>query len=707
MAAADQDESAGALLQGALQAGQVVRDRLRQQFHLAAPGLQRLREPGPQRTEVDAVRVREQLLKAQSVRSYAEAVAVGAETQHHVQPPLGAGVAGEQRGEFAGVTAVHGRVRFLDRLAEGLVDDHLVDGGGIGPVHARHGEDQPRQDLRLGHPARLQRDRGTGVANLVADGEGVEGEVVVRALGGRGRGQDDVGVACGLVEVRVDADHEVERFERLVEPVAVGRGEHGVGGDDQQRAHRFALLGGGVDLLREGGEGQFALGLRVPAHAGVPAPEGEAAARSGGARGLVGGGLREERPAGPVEVAGEDVQDVDEPAGQGAVRDGAAADAPVDGGGGGGGELAGEGADDVGLDVAGGGDGFGGELPQGVGHFLDALDVRGGFGEALVEEHLGHRRQQQRVGAGPHGDVPVGELRGAGAPRVDHDERAAAGLERLEFAGEVGGRAQTAVGFQRVGADQEQMVGVIQVGHGDGVRVAEEQSAGDVLGHLVHRGGGEDAARAEPGEQQRRVEGAGHGVHVGVAEDDADGVRAVPLDDGPDAGGDRVEGLLPGGLAQLAVPAHERGAQPVGVGVDGPEGGALGADESLAEDVVAVTSGTGDARPLDGEGQAAGGLAQGTDTQGGAGHGSSRGGGYGDARTRPSIPTGMHGGEALAATSQSSTRARYARSISRISSMIFWSPSGATRKAKCTRVSAVSTAMRKTRRRSSSGSRPR
>lgn len=84
---------------------------------------------------------------------------------------------------------------FLDRFAERLADDEVVDGRGVGAVHAGDGQGQPGEDLGLGHPAGLQRDGGAAVADLVADGEGVEGEVVVRALGGRGRRQDDVGVA--------------------------------------------------------------------------------------------------------------------------------------------------------------------------------------------------------------------------------------------------------------------------------------------------------------------------------------------------------------------------------------------------------------------------------------------------------------------------------------------------------------------------------
>lgn len=163
------------------------------------------------------------------------------------------------------------------------------------------------------------------------------------------------------------------------------------------------------------------------------------------------------------------------------------------------------------------------------------------------------------------------------------------------------------------------MVGAVEVRHGDGVGVAEEEPAGHVLGHLVDGGGGEDAAGAEGGEQDTRIEGAGHGVDVGVAQDDADGVRAVPVHDGAQPGRDGVEGLLPRRLAQYAVLAHERGAQSVGIAVGRAEGGALGAEEPLAEHVLAVAAGAGHPGPLDGERQPAGGLAEGAHPQGGTG----------------------------------------------------------------------------------------
>jgi hypothetical protein len=364
----------------------------------------------------------------------------------------------------------------------------------------------------------------------------------------------------------------------------------------------------------------------------VPAAEREAVAGSGGAGRPVGGGLREEGAAGPVEVAGEDVQDVDQPAGQGAVRDGTAADAAVYGGGGRGGQFAGERADRVGVDVAGLGGGLRGEVLYRLAEFVGPLHQLGEFaevGELLLEEDVRHGREQQRVGAGADGHVPVGEFGGTGAAGVDDGQGAAARLEGLELAGEVGGGAQAAVGFEGVGADQQQVVGAVEVGHGDRVGVAVEQAAGDVLGHLVEGGRGEEAAGAEAREQHGRVEGAGHGVHVRVAEDGSDGVRPVPLDDRPQSGRDGVEGLSPGGLAQFAVLAHERRPQPVGVAVGRPERGALRADEPLAEHVVAVPARARHPGPLDGEREPARRLAEGTDAQscsgvGGGGHGSSR-----------------------------------------------------------------------------------
>lgn len=106
------------------------------------------------------MRVGEQFLQAQAVGPGAEALAVGAEAQHHVEPAFGSVLAGEPRGEFLRVAFVDGSVRVLDGLAEGGVDDHGVHGGRVGAVHAGGGEHQPGEDLGLGHAARFEGTAG-------------------------------------------------------------------------------------------------------------------------------------------------------------------------------------------------------------------------------------------------------------------------------------------------------------------------------------------------------------------------------------------------------------------------------------------------------------------------------------------------------------------------------------------------------------------
>lgn len=382
------------------------------------------------------------------------------------------------------------------------LDDHVVHGGRVGAVHAGHGEHQPGLDLALAEPALLQRDDRRAVARLVAYGEVVEGEVEVPALGGRWRGQHHIRVPGRLIEIRVDADHEVESAQRAVEAVAVGGGEHRVGGDGDDSAD--PAVAGGVDLLGEGRHRQFALGLGVAADPAGPAAERKALAGGGGAGRPVGGGEREERAAGAVEVSGQHIEYVDQPVGEGSELDGAAADAAVYGGGGCGGELAGDRTDLLRVHVASGGDGFRRELPYGFPEFVDAFDLRrqrSEIGELLLEEDLGEGGEQQGVRSGPDRDVPVGELSGAGTARVDDGQRAAALAERLELAREVGRGAEAAVGVEGVGAEEQQMVGAVQVRDGDGDGVAEEQSAGDMLGHLVQGAGGEEIAGAQQREQ--------------------------------------------------------------------------------------------------------------------------------------------------------------------------------------------------------------
>ena len=219
----------------------------------------------------------------------------------------------------------------------------------------------------------------------------------------------------------------------------------------------------------------------------------------------------------------------------------------------------------------------------------------------------------------------VGECRGPGAVGVDDGQGAAAAFECLELAAEVRRGRQAPVGHQRVGADYHQMVGAIQVGHGECERVAEQIPAGDLLGHLVQGAGGVDVAGPECPDDRRRIQAAGDGMGVRVTEVDRDRGAAGLGDDPAQTLGGRVERLRPTRFDQRAVPAHQWRAQPVGVVVEFGEAGPLRADEAVAEHILAVTAGGGHPAALGGENQAARRFAERTDSQRGCGLGGRHG----------------------------------------------------------------------------------
>ena len=99
-----------------------------------------------------------------------------------------------------------------------------------------------------GEPGLALEDRRREVGH-VADRERREREVVVRLLEHRGRRQDHVGVAGRRVQVRVDADHQLEPGQQAVEAPGVGRRQGRVAGDRQQRPH--LPLAGRLHLVGE------------------------------------------------------------------------------------------------------------------------------------------------------------------------------------------------------------------------------------------------------------------------------------------------------------------------------------------------------------------------------------------------------------------------------------------------------------------------
>ena len=239
---------------------------------------------------------------------------------------------------------------------------------------------------------------------------------------------------------------------------------------------------------------------------------------------------REHRPARAVEIACQDVDDVDEPAAQRSEFDRGGADPAVDGGRRGGGEFAGQHPDLVRGDSAVRGDGVGPEVRCDGADLVDTVDMVGHRAEVdqtLVEEHVHDGEHQRRVGARAGSDVPIGEFGGAGAGGIDDDQLAAALAQRPQLAGKIGGGGQTAVGHKGIRADDDEVVRAVEVGHGERDRAAEHQTERDVLGHLVQRARAEHLTGAERTDDHRRIQRAGDRVRARVAEIHPDRRSAV------------------------------------------------------------------------------------------------------------------------------------------------------------------------------------
>ena len=212
------------------------------------------------------------------------------------------------------------------------------------------------------------------------------------------------------------------------------------------------------------------------------------------------------------------------------------------------------------------------------------------IGQPFREQHVQDGRQPVGIGARPDREPLARRLRRAAAPGIDHDEGAAALDQPLEASGPVGGGGQAAVRRPRIGAEHQQEVGAVDVGHGHGEAAAEHQRRADLLWALVDGAGGVDVARAERLEERPAEQHGAEVVGVRVAEVDGNGVAAVGVDDGPKAPIDLGPGLLPRHLDQLTVAADQRRTDPVGILVQLLQRRALRADVAVAEHVVAVAA---------------------------------------------------------------------------------------------------------------------
>ena len=175
---------------------------------------------------------------------------------------------------------------------------------------------------------------------------------MVRNLQWRGSRQDDVSVPSGLVEPKVHCDHGVELRQHLVEAMPARSGQHRIARDGDQGSDLTLTRGG--DFFDQTGHRNLAEDFLGTTHPGLPSTELRQSTfqprlwlrRDGPDR-----RARKHGTAGRIEVTGQDVDHVDQPAGQAPELLVAQANSAIDNGPLRPGELAGQVPDPLGTDA--------------------------------------------------------------------------------------------------------------------------------------------------------------------------------------------------------------------------------------------------------------------------------------------------------------------------------------------------------------------
>ena len=230
--------------------------------------------------------------------------------------------------------------------------------------------------------------------------------------------------------------------------------------------------------------------------------------------------------------------------------------------------------------------------------------------EAFFDHAVDHGDEHPGIAARADRNMLARQRRRSRKTRVDDHELRAAVAQCAQPPRPVGCGRQTAVRLDRVRTEHQQIVGVIHVGNRDRQRVPEHQPTRDVFRHLIERARREEVPSAERPEEGTEIEGARNVVRVRVA--GVGGQRAPPvlLDDALEAHLDGGKRFVPARFPQLAVAAHQRRSQPIGVVVKRADLDALGTHITATEDVVRVAADTDDALAFDVDREPTGGLTQ-------------------------------------------------------------------------------------------------
>ena len=180
---------------------------------------------------------------------------------------------------------------------------------------------------------------------------------------------------------------------------------------------------------------------------------------------------------------------------------------------------------------------------------------------------------------------------GLGAARIDHHDLAVSRLDRFDAPAHSRRAHQAPVRRERVGSDDHEVLGAIDVGDGDEELVAEHRERREVVRELVDRGRAESISRLDRPHQDRRKDGPPERVHRRVADVDRDRVGAVFALNLEDAACRALDRFVPTALHEVAAGVlDQRLAQAIRIFVQRLERGTLRADVAAAERVVVIAA---------------------------------------------------------------------------------------------------------------------
>ena len=205
-----------------------------------------------------------------------------------------------------------------------------------------------------------------------------------------------------------------------------------------------------------------------------------------------------ERAADAVQIAGHQVDQLHQPMAQRTERLGRHAHAAITDSLISAGEVPGQLANLLGRHRTLAAHGLGIEAGNGPAHLVQAFHRQMAVAcQPLGEQSVEHPKQQRRIAAGAYEHVLVRDGCRLAAPRVDHHHFSAPRLDGLEAFLHIGHGHDAAIGSQRVAAENQHEVGLVDIGYGQQQAVAVHQVTGEVMRQLVYRGRGKTIARLQ------------------------------------------------------------------------------------------------------------------------------------------------------------------------------------------------------------------